>query len=135
MHRARRRRSSRVAARSPRAARAGPDTVRAEEAPRRGDDQGRGDAHGQVPAHWTAPARRRPVVSDNWIATFGDEQLTAAVAEAIAHNADLRVGAARVEQAMLYAKLAGAKLYPSVDLLARGGGKMSGDGRGLQGGC
>ena len=35
---------------------------------------------------------------------------------------------------MLYAKLAGAKLYPSIDLLARGGGKMSGDGSGIQGG-
>ena len=34
---------------------------------------------------------------------------------------------------MLYAKLAGAKLYPSVDVLARGGGKMSGDGSGIQG--
>ena len=59
--------------------------------------------------------------------------MTAAVAEAIAHNADLRVGAARVEQAQLYAKLAGAKLYPSVDFLAHGGGKLSGDGSGLQG--
>ena len=33
-----------------------------------------------------------------------------------------------------YAKLAGAKLYPSVDVLARGGGKLSGDGSGIQGG-
>jgi NodT family efflux transporter outer membrane factor (OMF) lipoprotein len=38
-----------------------------------------------------------------------------------------------MEQAMLYAKLAGARLYPSVDLLARGGGKLSGDQSGLQG--
>src|SRR5262245_5899163 len=36
---------------------------------------------------------------------------------------------------MLYAKLAGAKLYPTVDLMARGGGKMSGDNSGLQGGA
>ena len=75
--------------------------------------------------------RRRS--ADNWLAKFHDDQLAAAVAEAIAHNADLRVGAARVEQAQLYAKLAGAKLYPSVDVLARGGAKMSGDGSGLQG--
>ena len=34
---------------------------------------------------------------------------------------------------MLYAKLAGAKLYPSVDLLARGGGGLSGDNSGLEG--
>jgi outer membrane protein TolC len=46
----------------------------------------------------------------------------------------VRRAGARIEQAQLYAKLAGAKLWPSVDLLARGGGKMSGDGSGLQGG-
>ena len=89
----------------------------------------------QTPAQWTAPgAARAGTVSDNWLAAFHDDQLTAAVTEAIAHNADLRVGAARVEQAQLYAKLAGAKLYPSVDVLARGGGKLSGDGSGIQGG-
>ena len=86
-----------------------------------------------VPPAWTAAGAGPGVVSDNWLTTFQDDQLTAAVIEAIAHNADLRVGAARVEQARLHAKLAGAKLYPSVDLLARGGGKMSGDNSGLQG--
>ena len=55
--------------------------------------------------------------------------------EAIAHNADLRIAAVRVETANLYAKLAGAKLWPSVDLVARGGGQMSGDNSGLQGGA
>ena len=88
----------------------------------------------QVPAQWTAGGAAAPQpVADNWLAGFADEQLTAAVAEAIAHNADLRVAAARVEQAMLYAKLAGAKLYPWVDVVARGGGQMSGDNSGLQG--
>jgi len=88
----------------------------------------------QTPAQWLAPGAGPGDVADNWLAGFGDDQLTAAVAEAIAHNADLRVGAARVEQARLYAQLAGAKLWPSVDVLARGGGKLSGDGSGLQGG-
>ena len=87
-----------------------------------------------VPAQW-AGARGATSVSDNWLTTFRDDRLTAAVAEALEHNSDLRAGAARVEQARLYAKLAGAKLYPSVDLLARGGGKMSGDQSGLQGGA
>src|SRR5438045_7731475 len=77
--------------------------------------------------HWTAGQAGPGAVSDNWVATFHDEQLAAAVVQAIAANPDLRVGAARVEQAMLYAKLAGAKLYPSVDLLGRVGGKLSGD--------
>ncbi len=86
----------------------------------------------QTPAQWTAPGAGALGVADNWLAGFHDDQLSAAVAEAIAHNADLRVGAARVEQALLYAKLAGAKLYPSADLLAHGGLKQ-GDGSGLQG--
>jgi NodT family efflux transporter outer membrane factor (OMF) lipoprotein len=87
----------------------------------------------EVPAQWTARGAGAGNVADNWLATFKDDQLTAAVAEAIAHNADLRVAAARVETALLYARLAGAKLYPSVDVVARGGGKMSGDNSGLQG--
>jgi outer membrane protein, multidrug efflux system len=87
----------------------------------------------QVPAQWTAAGAAAGTVADNWLATFSDEQLTAAVVEAIAHNVDLRVAATRVEQALLYAKLAGAKLWPSADVLARGGGKMSGDNSGVQG--
>src|SRR5918993_4755292 len=87
----------------------------------------------QVPAGWTASAASNLATADNWLASFADPQLSAAVAEAIVHNADLRVGAARVEQALLNAKLAGAKLMPSVDVLARGGGKMSGDNSGLTG--
>ena len=87
----------------------------------------------KVPGQFTLTGAAAGSSADNWLAAFGDEQLAAAVAEAIGHNADLRAGAARVEQAQLYAKLAGAKLYPSADLLARGGGKLSGDGSGLQG--
>ena len=83
----------------------------------------------QTPAQWTATGVGASTAADNWVAAFQDDQLAAAVAEAIAHNADLRVGAARVEQAQLHAKLAGAKLYPSVDLLAHGGGKLSGTAR------
>lgn len=87
-----------------------------------------------VPPQWTARGAGAGPIAEDWLATFHDDQLRAAVDEALAHNTDLRVAAARVEQAQLYAKLAGAKLYPSVDLLARGGGKLSGDNSGLQGG-
>ena len=87
-----------------------------------------------TPAQWAEAPPGTGQVAHNWLATFRDDQLTAAVAEALAHNVDLRVGAARVEQALLHAKLAGARLWPQVDLLARGGGKLSGDGSGLQGG-
>jgi len=86
-----------------------------------------------TPDGWTAGHVGSGAIADDWVAGFHDDQLGAAIAEALLNNADLRVGAARVEQAMLYARLAGAKLYPSADLLARGGGKLSGDGSGLQG--
>jgi NodT family efflux transporter outer membrane factor (OMF) lipoprotein len=86
-----------------------------------------------VPPAWRPTAAGTPLAGE-WLASFNDAQLTVAVNEAIAHNADLRVAATRVEQAVLYAKQAGARLWPSVDLLARGGGKLSGDGSGLQGG-
>ena len=59
---------------------------------------------------WTAAGAGAGAVSNNWLATFRDDELTAAVSEAIVYNADLLVGAARVEQAQLHAKLAGAKL-------------------------
>ena len=85
-----------------------------------------------VPDKWVSPSGAGDV-TDNWLTSFHDDQLTAAVAEAIINNPDLRVGAARVEQAMLYAKLAGAQLYPSVDLLAKGGGGLGGDSTGLTG--
>ena len=87
----------------------------------------------QLPVEWPVTGHLGAVV-DGWIVSFNDEPLAAAVNEAITHNADLRVAATRVEQALLNAKLAGAKLWPSVDVLARGGGKLSGDGSGIQGG-
>ncbi len=87
-----------------------------------------------VPAAWKAGTVAAGTVNDNWLASFQDQPLTAAVNEAIANNPDLRVGATRVDEAALYAKLAGAKMYPSVDLMARGGSKLGSDSSGLQGG-
>jgi outer membrane protein, multidrug efflux system len=85
-----------------------------------------------VPEKWVAGGADGEV-ANNWLASFHDDQLSAAVAEAIANNPDIRVGAARVETAMLYAKLAGAKLWPSVDILAKGGGGLGSDSSGIQG--
>jgi outer membrane protein, multidrug efflux system len=97
--------------------------------------QKQGMSHVAPPAQWTSAPAASGTVPDNWLGTFNDPQLTALVEEAIAFNTDLQAGAARVEQARLYAKQAGAALYPSVDGMARGGGKMSGDGSGLTGGA
>jgi len=87
----------------------------------------------KVPPGWTAQTGASSAVGDRWLASFNDPQLDALVQEALAYNPDLQVAAARVEQAAAYVKVAGATLYPQVNLLARGGGKMSGDSSGLEG--
>jgi NodT family efflux transporter outer membrane factor (OMF) lipoprotein len=86
-----------------------------------------------VPPAWTAPGGAPAPVADDWLASIGDPQLDALVREALAYNTDLRVAAARVEQAAGYAKLAGGGIYPFVNLLGRGGGKLGGDNSGLSG--
>jgi outer membrane protein, multidrug efflux system len=90
--------------------------------------------HVEVPGAWKM-ARGEPAGAPaaGWLATFGEPQLDALVREADRYNADLQVAAARVEQAAGYAKLAGATIYPAVNLLARGGGKLGGDQSGLSG--
>jgi len=84
-------------------------------------------------AGWTAGSLPTASVQDAWLARFGDQRLDALVAEALTYNNDLAAAAARVEQAAAYAKLAGAQIYPAVNLLAHGGGKMGGDASGLSG--
>ena len=87
----------------------------------------------KVPDGWAELGAPAGGVADGWLGSFHDPQLDAVVREALAHNPDLRVAAARVEQAAGYVKLAGATLYPQVNALARGGGTLSGDSSGLQG--
>jgi outer membrane protein, multidrug efflux system len=86
-----------------------------------------------APAQWTAGPTSAAPPADAWLAAFDDPALTALVAEALAYNADLRIAVARVEQAAGYVRIASATLYPAVDLLGRGGGKLGGDASGLQG--
>jgi NodT family efflux transporter outer membrane factor (OMF) lipoprotein len=85
-----------------------------------------------VPETWSA-STTPGVVVDGWLAGFADPQLDELVNEALTHNADLRVAATRVERAMSNVKVAGGQLYPAVSLLGRAGGKLSGDGSGLEG--
>jgi len=87
----------------------------------------RQDALGKldVTTPWRAGDRTPGAVPDNWLATFGDPQLDALVAEAIAHNPDLRVAAARVQQANGQLDMAKAAQRPSLSLLGTGGIKMS----------
>ena len=86
-----------------------------------------------APGQWMTEGATAGSVAGSWLATFADPRLDALVQEALAYNPDLRVAAARVEVAAEYVQLADSALYPQVNLLARGGGKMSGDSTGLQG--
>jgi len=86
----------------------------------------------QVPDAWTA-GEVAGSATDGWLATFDDPQLQALVAEAMLHNSDLRIAAARVQVASEYLNLADSTLWPQVNLLARGGGKMGGDSSGMNG--
>src|SRR5512134_1647902 len=104
-----------------------------EPAPKPGDYRAEALPGVQVPADWTAEGEGTGAVAGSWLATFADPRLEALVAEAMAHNFDLQVAAARVQVASEYVKLADVTLYPQVNLLVRGGGKMSGDSSGLQG--
>jgi len=85
------------------------------------------------PSAWSAGGVAPGSVEGGWLATFADADLDALVAEALVHNADLQAAAARVEQAAGYVRAAGGQIYPSVDLLARGGSGL-GDNTGLEGG-
>jgi len=75
---------------------------------------------------WRAAAVSTNAIQDNWLATFGDPQLDALVAEAMTNNADLRVAVTRVQQAAHYVELAKAALRPTVNLLGTGGLNMGG---------
>jgi outer membrane protein, multidrug efflux system len=77
----------------------------------------------QVPGAWTAGDAASGAITDAWLAGFNDPQLYALVQEALANNPDLRVAASRVEQAAAYVKIAGATLYPAVQVLGTASGK------------
>ena len=87
----------------------------------------------QVPAAWAAGPTTPGPVANGWLAEFRDPQLEKLVAEAMAYNPDLQVAAARVEAAEASARAAGAALFPQVNLAGHGGGKLGGDGSGVQG--
>jgi len=87
----------------------------------------------QVPGKWTGGPTLAGPVGDGWLALFQDPELDRLVAEAMVYNTDLKIAAARVEAAEASARAAGAAIFPEVVVSGRGGGKLSGDGSGVQG--
>jgi outer membrane protein, multidrug efflux system len=87
-----------------------------------------------VPEAYAAGTPAAGEAAGAWLESFGDMALVQLVHEALIANFDLRIAAARVEQAAAAARLAGATLWPQVNAMARGGGTLSGDSSGLEGG-
>ncbi|MBA1235593.1 efflux transporter outer membrane subunit [Stutzerimonas nitrititolerans] len=67
------------------------------------------------PASWRAEGVRASEISAHWWQSFGDEQLTALVEAALAHNSDVLIAASRVEQAREQIRLSHAALLPNLD--------------------
>ena len=67
----------------------------------------------RIPPTWqAAPTEAR--VADDWLKSLNDPQLSAIVAEAIAHNLDLRQAAEKVRAAQQTVTVVGAQLLPQV---------------------
>jgi len=75
---------------------------------------------------WRAGGGAAGEVEAAWLASFGDAQLDALAAEAVASNPDLRVAAVKVEQAAAYVRMAQAQLRPQINLFGTGGLNASG---------
>ncbi|MCB1087418.1 MAG: efflux transporter outer membrane subunit, partial [Verrucomicrobiae bacterium] len=89
---------------------------------------------GEVPEKWQESQEGRvsdstlsdrksaplPMADRDWVSKFGDERLDGLVSDALVHNKDLKVAAARIEAATANAKIAGADLSPQAQGLFRG---------------
>jgi len=69
----------------------------------------------QVPPSWTAVRAAVGVTPASWWLEFGDPQLDAAIAEALANNYDLALAAATLERAQAQARIVGSDLSPQID--------------------
>jgi outer membrane protein, multidrug efflux system len=75
-----------------------------------------------------APAAAESVADTRWFDVFGDPALRSLIEEALRKGYDVRIAAARVEEARARFGIAGAARYPDVDYSVRTGyGRQSGD--------
>lgn len=85
-------------------------------------------AHTPLPPQWQAGGDASAPAPADWLASFADPPLTALVAEALVHNADLQIAAARVAQAAGLLQVASSPLLPSVGVAGTYSGKSGGGG-------
>jgi outer membrane protein, multidrug efflux system len=86
-----------------------------------------------VPDAWQGSSTTGGAVLEPWLSTFADPRLDQLVGEAFAYNPDLKLAAARVDEAAASVTAAGGRLLPAVDALGKGGGKLGGDFTGTSG--
>lgn len=68
-----------------------------------------------IPQQWVGAGETQGHPSQQWWREFGDAELERAILEALAHNYDLAAAAARMEQAGVRARIAGAALSPTLE--------------------
>ena len=77
----------------------------------------------ELPAAWAGGADKgmTPAVvqSERWWTLYGDKALDTLVNEALAHNRDLALAAARVDEARALSRVADSQRYPSIDATAQ----------------
>lgn len=81
-----------------------------------------------LPERWRAGEAAAGAVTGDWLGTFNDPQLDALVQEALDHNPDLQLAAARVEKAAAYVESASAALRPQLSGIANISGKSTNSG-------
>ena len=72
------------------------------------------------PAYQRPPAAQGvPIKAERWWSLYSDPVLDRLIDEALAHNQDLALAAARVDEARAFARIADAEMIPSIDATAQ----------------
>jgi multidrug efflux system outer membrane protein len=69
-----------------------------------------------VPAQWTAATTPEGPADSLWWRQFGDDKLVDLLEEAFTYNYNLKIAAGNLDAALARAKIAGASLYPQLNL-------------------
>lgn len=68
----------------------------------------------EIPDQWTEGKGFSQPITEQWVETFGDSQLSALVSSALANNYELKAAAARVDAAIAQARIDGSGRWPQL---------------------
>lgn len=88
------------------------------------------DPNVTAPATWNEAATGGTTVSTDWWQSFGSAELQGLVEQALAGNPDLAIAMERVRQAEAQVRIAGASLFPTIDLGFGSSTRITNDSRG-----